>query len=71
MEHWWHEETNKGIRTRISDDLLWLAYVVCDYIEFTGDYSILEEQIKYKKGKVLAEDENERYDLYLDSNLQE
>ncbi|EKC46952.1 NdvB, partial [human gut metagenome] len=57
VEHWWHEETNKGIRTRISDDLLWLAYVVCDYIEFTGDYSILEEQIKYKKGKVLAEDE--------------
>ena len=71
VEHWWHEETNKGIRTRISDDLLWLAYVVCDYIEFTGDYSILEEQIKYKKGKVLAEGENERYDLYLDSNLQE
>ena len=31
--HWWHDETKKGIRTRISDDLLWLVYSVLDYIE--------------------------------------
>ena len=43
VEHWWHEETDKGIRTRISDDLLWLPYVVADYISYTGDYEILEE----------------------------
>ena len=39
--HWWHDETNSGIRTRFSDDLLWLAYVTCEYINFTGDMSIL------------------------------
>jgi len=38
--HWWHKETGRGIRTRFSDDLLWLVYVVCEYINFTGDCSI-------------------------------
>ena len=67
VEHWWHEETGRGIRTRISDDLLWLVYVTCDYIEFTGDFGILEEKVKYKKGKVLEEGENDRYDAYPES----
>ena len=43
VEHWWHEETGRGIRTKFSDDLLWLVYLTCEYIEFTGDTSILEE----------------------------
>ena len=37
VEHWWHEETKRGIRTKFSDDLLWLPYSVIEYIEFTGD----------------------------------
>ena len=40
VEHWWHEEIQRGIRTKFSDDLLWLVYLTCEYIEFTGDYSI-------------------------------
>ena len=71
VEHWWHEETSRGIRTRISDDLLWLAYVTEDYISFTNDYQILDEEISYKEGNVLAPDENERYDLYKDSQTKE
>ena len=71
VEHWWHEETGRGIRTRISDDLLWLVYVICDYIEFTGDFGILEEKVKYKKGKVLEEGENDRYDAYPESEHEE
>ena len=71
VEHWWHEETDKGIRTRISDDLLWLPYVVADYISFTGDYEILEEKLSYKDGLRLAENENERYDLYKDADFKE
>lgn len=47
VEHWWHEETKKGIRTRFSDDLLWLPYVTAEYIEFTGNYSILDEKVPY------------------------
>ena len=64
VEHWWHDETKRGIRTKFSDDRLWLAYLVLDYIEFTNDYSILAEQIPYVKGKILKEDEDEDYDLH-------
>ena len=65
VEHWWHEETGRGIRTRFSDDLLWLPYVVADYIEFTDDYSILDIETNYLKGEILKEGIDERYDLYL------
>ena len=64
VEHWWHEETGKGIRTRMSDDLLWLVYLTCEYIEFTGDMSILKEKTPYLVGKELEENEDERYDKF-------
>ncbi len=67
VEHWWHEETKRGIRTKFSDDLLWLVYAVCEYIEFTGDYSILEEKTPYIKGNLLSDNEDEKYDLYEES----
>ncbi len=43
VQHWWHEETERGIRTTFSDDLLWMPYVVSRYIEHTGDESVLDE----------------------------
>ena len=64
VEHWWHEETGRGIRTRISDDLLWLVYLTCEYIEFTGDISLLEVETPYLKAEVLSDNEMERYDKY-------
>lgn len=67
VEHWWHEETKRGIRTRFSDDLLWLPYLVAEYINFTGDYGILEEKTYYVKGPILENGVDERYDLYLPS----
>jgi len=71
VEHWWHEETAKGIRTRFSDDFLWLPYLLAEYIEFTGDYNILEEKTPYLQGEVLQEGVDEQYDLYLSSNIEE
>lgn len=68
VEHWWHEETNRGIRTRFSDDLLWLPFVTADYIEFTNDYSILDVETNYLNGNVLEDGVDERYDLYLPSD---
>ena len=65
VEHWWHDETQRGIRTRFSDDLLWLVYVTCEYIEFTGDYNILKEQTPYITGKILEKNEDEKYDRYV------
>ena len=71
VEHWWHDETNRGIRTRFSDDLLWLPYLVLEYIRFTGDYSILDIETPYLKGAILEEGIDERYDKYLDGEKQE
>ncbi|MCD8006257.1 MAG: hypothetical protein LUF29_04685 [Oscillospiraceae bacterium] len=60
--HWWHElplKKTTGIRTRISDDPLWLVYAVCEYIEKTGDSSILDVQVAYSAGITLTDDERD------------
>ena len=71
VEHWWHEETKRGIRTLFSDDLLWLVYLVEQYINFTGDYSILDIETSYVQGPMLEEGTDEKYDLYLESEIKE
>lgn len=63
VQHWWHEEANKGIRTKFADDLLWLPFVTADYIEHTEDYSILEEVTPFLKDCCLGEEEDERYSI--------
>ena len=61
VQHWWHPKSGGGIRTRISDDLLWLTFVAAHYVRKTGDLSILEEKIPYLKGAILEEGEHEKY----------
>ncbi|WP_341480421.1 GH36-type glycosyl hydrolase domain-containing protein [Clostridium cibarium] len=68
VQHWWHPVINSGIRTRFSDDLLWLPYVTTEYIKRTGDYSILEEKAKYLEDEPLKEGEDERYTIVNTSN---
>lgn len=67
VEHWWHEDSNLGVRTRYSDDLLWLVYAVLEYIDFTGDYSLLEEKINYIEAEPLRKDEMDRVNFYATS----
>lgn len=64
--HWWHQLPlrdggSKGVRTRCSDDLLWLVYTVCEYLEKTGDYSLFDHEVYYLDGEELKDDEDDRY----------
>lgn len=61
VQHWWHPEKGKGIRTKFSDDLLWLPFVTADYLDHTGDFSVLEEETPFLKQDLLGENEDERY----------
>lgn len=62
--HWWHKlpgNIMKGVRTRYSDDLVWLPYTVCEYIEKTDDLKLLSLNIAYCKGIELDADKHEIY----------
>ena len=69
VEHWWHDETQKGIRTKFSDDLLWLVYLTTEYINFTGDKSILDIELPYITGPLLDENTDENYDTHPVGNI--
>jgi cellobiose phosphorylase len=45
--HWWHPTSEQGLITRMTDDLLWLAFVTANYIRETGDYTILDDQTPF------------------------
>lgn len=64
--HWWHQLPprdggSKGVRTRCSDDMLWLPYTVCEYLEKTGDYSVFDHEVRYLEGAGLDPTEEDRY----------
>lgn len=74
--HWFHTAYRerliyKGVRTRCSDDMLWLVYTVSRYVLETGDRDILRKKIPFVTGRELREDETEIYGEYVLSDRRE
>ena len=61
VQHWWLPVSGAGVRTKITDDALWLPYAVARYIEVTNDHEILDQIIPFLESSVLRSDEIESF----------
>ena len=61
VQHWWLPHSGQGVRTRISDDRVWLAYAASHYLGVTDDAAVLDEPAPFLSGEPLAPDQAESF----------
>ena len=71
VQHWWHPPQDRGVRTRCSDDFLWLPLAASRYASITGDLAVFAERVHYIEGRALNFEEESYYDQPVRSSLSE
>lgn len=61
VQHWWHPQTGRGVRTHFSDDRVWLPFAISQYLLVTEDQIVLDEKVPFLEGALLAHDQEDAH----------